>query len=195
MVFGTVKAAVAFVVLALLTACGTAASDAVPVPTVVDLPDGTPSVALIAESGTNAALTASGTFSYLAERQMVQWVIRAQHLPPLRRYRIELAVDETARYAIASVRTDGDGRLAGSGLLTAFIDRACVGDDAAPPQALAGRHRFRVAIKDDGAPMVGLLGGASPTSTALRLPCSGNGDNQFTYRLVQQDSATMVVDQ
>lgn len=192
---GRLGAAVACAVLPLLAACGSAASDAVPVPAVADLPDGAPSVALVAEPAVAVESRPTGTFWYLAERQVLQWVVRAEHLPPLRRFRVELAVDDASHYAIASVRTDGDGRLAGAGLLTAFVNRACVGDDADPPQPLIGHHRFRVAIKDDGAPMVGLLGGDSPTSTSLRLPCSGNGDNLFTYRLLQREPATVIIDQ
>ncbi len=186
----TMKILVVGIVCIVLSSCASNESDAVPIP--ADPPADAPSVVLTADSSlTETGPRATGTFWYRAEQRMLGWVARAEPLPPLRHYRVELSVDGTANYAIASVRTDEAGRLAGSGLLTAFSDRACVGDNADAPRALVGHHQFRVAIKDDGAPNVGLLGGDSPTSTSLRLPCSGNGDNQFTYRLIQRQTASV----
>lgn len=128
-----------------------------------------------------------GDFWYHTGDGALEWFLRARRLASHRAYRLELTVDERARYAIASLRTDSAGTLTGHGTLTAFTNKVCVGNDADPPQPLNGAHQFRVAVKEDGSDSRG----NGVTSPGGNLPCSGNGDDRWAYVLVQSSLAPL----
>jgi hypothetical protein len=114
-----------------------------------------------------------------------EWFVRAQHLTPDRAYRLELTVDDSARYAIGSARADGAGIWAAHGTLSRFADQYCVGAPAVP-QATTGRHSIAVAIKADGSATGGASGGGV-SDPERSLECDGNGDGAFDYWLIARD--------
>lgn len=136
-----------------------------------------------------AALRPKGTFYFRPTGSVLEWYVFADGLDSGRAYQVELHVDESAGYAVASLRADSSGRVGGHGTLDAFADRLCHrGDNSFPPPlSIAGPHEISVRIKDDGSPSGGNFLGRSLTSpSANAVPCTGNGDGSFEYRLFAQ---------
>jgi hypothetical protein len=155
-------------------------------------PSGFTAVMLVpAEQASAGQATPSGEFWYSTSNGALEWYLRAQHLAGNRMYRVEITTDESARYAIASVRADASGSIAAHGVLGSFTNRVCVGDDASRPQFLNEAREFRVALKDDGSRAT------SPSITAPGgdLPCVGNGDGKWDYVLVQNVAARLRISQ
>jgi hypothetical protein len=149
-------------------------------------PQGFAAITLVPAQGVSASTGApAGEFWYRTSNGALEWFIRAQHLTPGRMYRVEITADERANYAVASVRADASGALAGHGVLGAFTDRVCVGGEGSRPQLLSDVRAFRVAIKDDGS----RESRASITAPGSDLPCVGNGDGRWDYVLVQHAAA------
>jgi hypothetical protein len=152
-------------------------------------PTGFATVTLVPAEGASTSQGApTGEFWYRTSNGALEWFIRAQHLTPGRMYRVEITADEQAHYAVASVRADASGGLAGHGVLGAFTDRVCVGGNVTRPQLLSDVRAFRVAIKDDGSREAR----TSITAPGNDLPCVGNGDGKWDYVLVQRGAAARV---
>lgn len=114
-----------------------------------------------------------------------QWRVLATGLDPRRAYRLEMHVDDSF-YSVASLQSDASGVLRGHGALDRFADRTCVGPRQAPPQMIDGATFIGVAIKNDGAPRTGAERGLFPVGVdGKSLPCSGNADGSFDYRLFE----------
>jgi hypothetical protein len=132
---------------------------------------------------------ATGSVSYTPSGPELGFKLGAQDLKPGRRYLIELAVDETI-YTIASHEADEDGKLAMDTTLTRFAEGVCVGPNYDPPRPLDGAHTIRFWVKSDGNPASGSGRVHSPQFTEGQdLPCSGNGDGDYTYVLLENDVA------
>ncbi|MDQ6830973.1 MAG: hypothetical protein M3081_19085 [Gemmatimonadota bacterium] len=117
---------------------------------------------------------------------VLDWHIDATGLDPRRAYRIEAHAD-SGFYSVARVRSDTAGALHAGGTLDRFADHTCVGLVPSAPRAVAATRALGFAIKNDGAPEEGSGKTLSPTSAAsASLPCSGNGDNSFEYRLFER---------
>jgi hypothetical protein len=128
-------------------------------------------------------------FYFRPAGSVFEWFAFAHGLRGGRAYQVELNVDGAAGYAIASARADSTGRLGTHGALEEFADRLCHrGDNSfTPPHSMAGPHEIDVRVKDDGSPSGGNLLGRSLTSpSANAVPCIGNGDGMFDYRLFSQ---------
>ena len=72
--------------------------------------------------------------------------------------------------------------------LTQFATGACIGGEYVPPRPLRGSHEIKFLIKRDGNPCRG------PQTQHLStnppdLPCHGNGDDDFTYALFEDNIA------
>lgn len=151
-------------------------------------------VALVAADGATGTPSPDdrrprGTFYFRPSGSVFEWFVFAQGLRGGRAYQVELNVDGTVGYAIASSTADSTGRLGAHGAFDEFADRLCHrGDDSyAPPHSMAGPHEIDVRVKDDGSPSGGNLLGRSLTSpSANGVPCIGNGDGSFAYRLFAQ---------
>jgi hypothetical protein len=124
-----------------------------------------------------------GSFWYRFGDGGLEWFVRAQHLESGLAYRVELTVNNSARYSVASLRADAAGALVGHGSLPAFVNQTCVSVDADRSQPFSADEQMGVAIKTDGAPSSGGQG-VSPTSPEQTLPCSGNGDGRWVYVLL-----------
>ena len=111
------------------------------------------------------------------------WYLRASGLEAGRAYRVEMATSDPGKqsYAVGSSRTDAEGTLTAHGVERALENHYCVDATAGVPEAMGRVRQLTIAVKDDGSPGGQSMG--SPTSSAGSLPCSGNGDNDFTYRL------------
>jgi hypothetical protein len=129
--------------------------------------------------------TPSGTFWSRTNGGELEWYAEALHLSPGRAYRLEVVVDDSAVFTIASVRTDPTGELGGYGALSSFRDVVCTGAGASSPFPVAQARSFFVRIKDDGSAVRGTLGGGL-TSPGAGLPCTGNGDGRWDYRLLSR---------
>lgn len=131
---------------------------------------------------------ARGRVDYAPDGNALTVRLRAAALKPGLRYLIELNVDGTT-YAIASRAADARGRLALDTTLMQFAEGACVGPNYDAPEPLAGRHVIKFWVKRDGNPRAGTSASAAPGSAGARLPCTGNGDGDYTYVLLEQSPA------
>ena len=131
---------------------------------------------------------ATGTVWYTPAGDEFEFQLRAQGLAPRRRYLLEIKADDTI-YAIASHAADEDGELAVDTTLTRFAEGACVGQNYDPPRPLDGRHTVRFWLKADGNPPSGTSGGVAGQPGGEELPCSGNGDRDYTYVLLENEVA------
>ena len=135
---------------------------------------------------------ASGAVWYTPAAPELSFRLEAEGLVPRKRYLIELAVDDDI-YTVASRGADRAGELAIDTTLTQFAEGVCVGTNYDPPRPLAGRHELRFWVKTDGSPRSGTDREHAPQSAGGRdLPCSGNGDGDYTYVLHEKDVATYV---
>ncbi len=132
---------------------------------------------------------ATGSVWYTLSGPQFGFKLEAKGLKPGKRYLIELAVDETI-YTLASRAADSDGKLAIDTTLTAFAEGVCVGPNYDPPRPLDGAHTIRFWVKADGNPPSGSGRIHSPQFTEGQdLPCSGNGDGDYTYVLLENEVA------
>lgn len=134
---------------------------------------------------------AGGTFWYRVAAspatgmRELRWRVEAHGLDPERAYRVEMHADD-GFYSVASLRSDSAGTLRGGGTLDRFEDGTCVGADQSRPRPITDAHTLGVAIKTDGAPNSGAQRSRSPTAAGgTELPCTGNGDGVFDYRLFE----------
>lgn len=161
-----------------------------------ELASGTPgvdSVLLVAKDDRFGLVPAGsdvpvGVFWYLPSGDTFAWRLSASHLPPRRAYRVQLTVDGRP-YDIASARADDGGALDASGRLLAFADGVCMGSTYQPRVPITGTHVIQIGVKDDGAARSGNDPSGAPTSAGgPPLPCTGNGDGQFGFRLLEMES-------
>jgi hypothetical protein len=132
---------------------------------------------------------ASGSVWYKAAGPAFSFQLRADGLTPGKRYLIELGVDDKV-FDIASHAADSRGAIALDTALSQFAEGACVGTNYIPPLPLAGKHEIKFLVKRDGNPPSGTGRTHTPeVREGADLPCSGNGDNDYTYALFENDIA------
>lgn len=132
---------------------------------------------------------ATGSIWYTPSGPELKFQLRAEGLVPGKRYLLEIAVEDTI-YTLASRSATMGGELAIDTTLTHFAEGVCVGPNYDPPRALAGPHAIRFWLKLDGNPRTGTGREHSPQFTEGQdLPCSGNGDGDYTYVLFENDVA------
>jgi hypothetical protein len=132
---------------------------------------------------------ATGSVWYTPSGPQFGFKLEAKGLKPGKRYLTELAVDENI-YTLTSHAADSDGKLAIDTTLTAFAEGVCVGPNYDPPRPLDGAHTIRFWVKADGNPPSG--SGrihSAQFKDGQDLPCSGNGDGDYTYVLLENEAA------
>jgi hypothetical protein len=132
---------------------------------------------------------ATGSVWYTPSGPQFGFKLEAKGLKPDRRYLIELAVDD-AIFTVASRAADSDGMVAIDTTLTSFAEGVCVGPNYDASRPLDGAHTIRFWVKADGNPPSG--SGRTQSSQFKEgqdLPCSGNGDGDYTYVLLENEVA------
>lgn len=135
-----------------------------------------------------AAGGAAGVVWYVPKAPAMKFQLRAYGLHPGRRYLLELQVDKTI-YTVASYLPDARGDLAIDSSLTQFEEGVCVGANYDPPMPTAGEHHVKFWIKNDGSPSTGTMPGVAAGSPGAELPCHGNGDGDYRYVLLENETA------
>jgi len=120
---------------------------------------------------------ASGSVWFKSRAPSLALQLRAAGLVPSKRYQLELSTDQ-AVYTVARLTSDAQGRLAFDTTLMQLADDACVVANRVPPLPLRGRVKIKFWVRRDASPAV--AGSA----------CSGNGDGDSTYALLEENVGT-----
>lgn len=120
---------------------------------------------------------ASGSVWFRSRAPALALQLRAAGLVPSKRYQLELSTDQ-AVYTIARLGSDAQGRVSFDTTLTQLADDACVVAKRVPPLPLRGRIKLKFWVRRDAGP-------AAPGSA-----CSGNGDGDSTYALLEENEGT-----
>ncbi|HEV7702741.1 MAG TPA: hypothetical protein VGO46_00560 [Gemmatimonadaceae bacterium] len=135
-----------------------------------------------------AAGGATGVVWYAHSGPALQFTLRALGLAPQRRYLLEIQADD-AIYSVASYTADARGEIALDTALTNFQEGACVGANYDAPRSVAGTHDVKFWIKRDGNPKSGTSPNVKAGAPGASLPCSGNGDGDYAYMLMENEIA------
>jgi len=120
---------------------------------------------------------ASGSVWFRSRGPALVLQLRAAGLVPSKRYQLELSTDQ-AVYTVARLSADAQGHLAFDTTLTQLADDACVVANRVPPRPLHGRVKLKFWVRRDWSP------------TVAGSPCSGNGDKDSTYALLEENEGT-----
>jgi len=120
---------------------------------------------------------ASGSVWFRSRAPALTLQLRAAGLVPLKRYQLELSTDQ-AVYTVARLSADAQGHLSLDTTLSQLADDACVVANRVPPRPLHGRVKLKFWVRRDWSPMV------------AGSPCSGNGDGDSTYALLEENEGT-----
>ncbi len=133
----------------------------------------------------------TGSVWYTPGGERLRLRLSAAHLDPTKKYIFEIQVDSTV-YDVASIAADGDGRIALDTAFSAVSEGTCVGNNYDPPMRFdTGRsYSLGFMLKRDGNATSGsqrppTMGGASGPAI---LGCTGNGDGDYRYVLMQNRS-------
>ncbi len=131
---------------------------------------------------------ASGDVWFDAAAPTFTFRFAATGLKPGTHYLIELFADNSP-YELTSRTADAQGRINLDTTLTRFETGACIGGDYVAPRPLRGIHSIKFLLKRDGNPASGTRRTRSRSATTPDLPCHGNGDEDFTYALFEDNVA------
>jgi hypothetical protein len=131
---------------------------------------------------------ASGDVWFNATGPVLTFRLAAAGLKPGVHYLVELNVDN-ASDELESRTPDAHGTIKLDTTLTQFATGACIGGEYVPPRPLRGSHEIKFLIKRDGNPVSGTRRTHSNSLTPPDLPCHGNGDDNFTYALFEDNIA------
>jgi len=120
---------------------------------------------------------ASGSVWFRSRGPALALQLRAAGLVPSTRYQLELSTDQ-AVYTVARLSSDAQGRLAFDTTLSQLADDACVVANRVPPLPLHGRVKIKFWVRRDASPK------------AAGSACSGNGDGDSTYALLEENVGT-----
>ncbi|HEV2181575.1 MAG TPA: hypothetical protein VGR59_14705 [Gemmatimonadaceae bacterium] len=120
---------------------------------------------------------ASGSVWFRSRAPALALQLRAAGLVPSKRYQLELSTDQ-AVYTVARLSADAQGHLAIDTTLAQLADDACVVANRVPPRPLHGRITIKFWVRRDWGP------------TVAGSPCSGNGDGDSTYALLEENEGT-----
>jgi hypothetical protein len=120
---------------------------------------------------------ASGSVWFRSRAPALTLQLRAAGLVPLKRYQLELSTDQ-AVYTVARLSADAQGHLSLDTTLSQLADDACVVANRVPPRPLHGRVKLKFWVRRDWSP------------TVAGSPCSGNGDGDSTYALLEENEGT-----
>lgn len=135
-----------------------------------------------------AAGGATGVVWYAQSGPALHFTLRALGLKPSHKYLLEIQADD-AIYSVSSRESDAQGEIAIDTTLTSFAEGACVGANYDAPRSVRGEHYVKFWIKRDGNPAKGFSPGAKPGQPGAELPCSGNGDGDYAYMLMENEIA------
>lgn len=135
-----------------------------------------------------AAGGATGVVWYAHSGPTLQFNLRALGLQPLHRYLLEIQADD-AIYSVSSYLSDARGEIAIDTALSQFQEGTCVGANFDAPKPVAGAHTVKFWIKRDGNPKSGTSPSVKANAPGAALPCHGNGDNDYTYMLMENELA------
>ena len=131
---------------------------------------------------------ASGDVWFDAAAATFGFRLSAAGLKPGVHYLVELNADGRT-YEVTSRMADAQGRINLDTTLTRFETGACIGGDYVPPRPLRGDHTIKFLVKRDGNPVSGTRQTLSKSANPPALPCHGNGDEDFTYALYEDNVA------
>jgi hypothetical protein len=131
---------------------------------------------------------AAGVVWYAPAGSALRFQLRATGLAPARRYVLELEVDSVV-YTVASYVPNARGELAIDTTLAQFAEGVCVGRNFDAPRSVRGRHRIKFWVKRDGSPPTGTMPGIPPSAPGAQLGCHGNGDGDYSYILLENETA------
>ena len=114
--------------------------------------------------------------------------LSAVGLKPGVHYLIELNVDDVT-YELTSRPADPRGAVKLDTTLSRFATGACDGGEYARPRSVSGNHRIKFLVKRDGNPATGTKRAHSTLSSPPAVACHGNGDDNFTYALFEDNVA------
>lgn len=120
---------------------------------------------------------ASGSVWFRSRAPALTLQLRAAGLVPSKRYQLELSTAQ-AVYTVARVSADAQGHLAIDTTLAQLADDACVVANRVPPRPLHGRITIKFWVRRDW------------SQTVAGSPCSGNGDGDSTYALLEENEGT-----
>jgi hypothetical protein len=131
---------------------------------------------------------ASGDVWFAPAAPTFAFHLAARGLRPDVHYLIELNVDD-ATYELTSRAADARGTITLDTTLTRFETGACIGGEYVAPRSLRGTHHVKFLVKRDGNPPSGTRRTHSSSITPPDLPCHGNGDENFSYALFEDNVA------
>ncbi|HXT48401.1 MAG TPA: hypothetical protein VN717_07150 [Gemmatimonadaceae bacterium] len=120
---------------------------------------------------------ASGSVWFRSRAPALALQLRAAGLVPSHRFQLELSTDQ-AVYTVARLSSDAQGRLSFDTTLTQLANDRCVVANRVPTRPLQGRIKIKFWVRRDWSP------------TVAGSPCSGNGDGDSTYSLLEEDVGT-----
>jgi hypothetical protein len=131
---------------------------------------------------------ATGVVWYAPTGPSLRFQLRAFGLVPAKRYALEMQVD-SAIYTVASYAPDARGELAVDTTLTEFREGICVGANYDQPTPAKGAHTIKFWVKKDGSPPTGTMPGVAAGAPGAGLSCHGNGDSDYKYVLLENETA------
>jgi len=113
----------------------------------------------------------------------------ARDLDPGKRYIFEIQIDSTV-YDVASLAADAAGNLALDSVFSSVAEGTCVGDNYDPPVSFESGRSYALGfmLKRDGNATTGaqrVPSGGEAGVAATELACSGNGDGDYSYVLLE----------
>jgi len=129
---------------------------------------------------------ASGDVWFDAAAPAFTFKLSAAGLKPGVHYLIELYADNHT-YEVTSRAAYPQGKIALDTTLTQFETGTCIGGDYVPPRAIRGNHTIKFLVKRDGNPASGTR--RTKSRSAPDLACHGNGDEDFSYALFEDNVA------
>lgn len=148
-------------------------------------------VQLVRKGGLSAITSlfggASGSVWYTPSGPSLSLRLSADDLDPGSRYIVEIQVDSTV-YDVASLPADDNGHLALDSSFASVAEGTCVGDNYDPPFRFEAGRSYTIGfmLKRDGNAATGtqrVPAGGGAVATELR--CTGNGDGDYGYALLE----------
>jgi hypothetical protein len=150
-------------------------------------------VVLVQKGGLSAVTSLfggpTGAVWYTPSGEHLRLRLSAEHLDPGKKYIFEIQVDSTV-YDVASIAADGDGRIALDSAFSAVAEGICVGSNYDAPMRFEPGQSYVLGfmLKRDGNAASGsqqVPAGAGSTAGPAELRCTGNGDGDYGYALME----------
>lgn len=137
----------------------------------------------------------TGSVWYTPSGSRLGMRLSVEDLDPGKRYIFEVQVDSTV-YDVASIPADDGGRIALDSTFSGVAEGTCVGENYDPPMLFESGRSYTLGfmLKLDGNAASGsqLVPGAGAAGEA-ELRCTGNGDGDYGYALMENRLARFTV--